>query len=96
MKYWRELSEIEDSIIRLGSLESLLRVIASGVSKTNLDDAENAIWYLAGSIEDIHQKLRSDFDTVWCLVRDESADPNFDKHKGGMSKKKMMTDKELP
>lgn len=94
MKYWNELSQIEDSIIRLGSLESLLRVIASGVPQTNLEDAENAIWYLAGSIEDIHEKIRSDFDVLWDLIRDESIDP--DCFKGGMKKKKMMTDKELP
>ena len=100
MKYWEELTRIEDSIIRLSSLESLLRVIASGVSSTNLDDAENSIWYLAGTVEDIHTNLRSEFDNLWDIIRDED-DPRLtnrikDKYNGGMKKKKMMTDKELP
>ena len=87
------MTRIEDSIIRLSSLESLLRVIASGVSSTNLDDAENSIWYLAGTVEDIHTNLRSEFDNLWEMVRDE---PEPEKYQGGMKKKKMMTDRELP
>lgn len=99
MKYWNELTRIEDSIIRLSSLESLLRLIASGVPQTNLEDAENAIWHLTGSIEDIHANLRSEFDNLWELIREEETVELVNKinqHKGGMKKKKMMTDKELP
>lgn len=100
MKYWEELSRIEDSIIRLSSMESMLRVIASGIPQTNLEDATNALWHLQGSIEDIHANLRSDFDTLWDIIRDED-DQSLtnrikDKYNGGMKKKKMMTDKELP
>ncbi len=100
MKYWTELSKIEEQIIRLSSLESLLRTIACGVPQTNLEDAEAAIWYLAGSIEDIHKNLRYEFDELWEIVRDEDTNELVEKvknkHKGGMKKKKMMTDKELP
>lgn len=99
MKYWEELTRIEDSIIRLSSLESLLRVIASGIPQTNLEDAENALWHLSGTIEDIHANLRSEFDNLWELVREEETVELVEKinrHKGGMKKKKMMTDKELP
>ena len=97
MKYFSELSRIEDSIIRLSSLESVLRTIASGVKETNLEDAEAAIWYVSGSIESIHNDLRSDFDELWDIVRDEPEEvTKKDKHKGGMKKKKMMTDRELP
>lgn len=100
MKYWTELTKLEESIIRLGSLESLLRVVASGISQTNLDDAENAIWHLQGSIEDIHSNLRSEFDNLWELIRDdetiELVEKVKDKHNGGMKKKKQMTDRELP
>lgn len=97
MKYFSELSRIEDSIIRLSSLESVLRTIASGVKETNLEDAEAAIWYVSGSIESIHNDLRSDFDDLWDIVRDEPEEVNQkEKYKGGMKKKKMMTDRELP
>jgi DNA polymerase III delta prime subunit len=99
MKYWEELTRIEDSIIRLSSLESLLRVIASGIPQTNLEDAENALWHLSGTIEDIHANLRSEFDNLWELIREEETVELVEKinrHQGGMKKKKMMTDKELP
>ena len=104
MKYWTELSRIEEQIIRLSSLESLLRTIASGVPQTSLEDAEASIWYLAGSIEDIHKNLRYEFDELWEIVRNED-DTKYDeeliervkdKHKGRMKKKKQMTDRELP
>jgi hypothetical protein len=97
MKYFSELSRIEDSIIRLSSLESVLRTIASGVKETNLEDAEAAIWYVSGSIESIHNDLRNDFNELWDNVRDEPEEVNQkEKYKGGMKKKKMMTDRELP
>ena len=100
MKYFNELGRIEDQIIRLSVLESLLRTIASGIPHTNLQDAENAIWHLAGSIEDIHTNLRYEFDELWEIVRNEETEELVEKiknrHNGGMKKKKMMTDRELP
>jgi hypothetical protein len=71
MKYYSELSKIEDSIIRLECIESMLRVVASGIPSTNLEDASNALWHLSGSVEDIHKNLRNDFDELWEIVRDE-------------------------
>jgi hypothetical protein len=43
--------------------------------------------------------LRSEFDNLWELIREEETVELVNKinqHKGGMKKKKMMTDKELP
>ena len=100
MKHFEQLSKIEDSIIRLSSLESVLRTIASGVKETNLEDAEAALWYVSGSIEDIHKNLRYEFNELWEIVRNEGDEELIEKvknkHKGGMKKKKMMTDRELP
>ena len=100
MKYFNELSRIEDEIIRLSSLESVLRTIASGIPHTNLEDAELAVWHLAGTIENIHTNLRYEFDELWEIVRNDETEELVEKinnkHKGGMKKKKMMTDRELP
>jgi hypothetical protein len=94
MKYYSELSKIEDSIIRLECISSMMRVVASGIPSTNLEDASNALWHLSGSVEDIYTKLQSDFTEVWELIGNDEDAPK-EKHKGGMKKKKMMTDKEL-
>ena len=105
MKYWTELNRIEDSIIRLETMRSLFSVMASGAEESSAEDVRNALWYVEGSLNDIHNELRSDFDALWETVREEHFD-NFDesaekvknknKHKGGMKKKKQMTDRELP
>ena len=95
MKYYSELSEIETQIIRLSSMSSVLRVISIGAEQANTEDVRNALWYIEGSIEDIHDCLRARFDEMWDTVRDEDIQPE-EKHKGGMKKKKMMTDKDLP
>ena len=95
MKYWGELSEIETQIIRLSSMSSVLRVISIGAEQSNTEDVKNALWYIEGSIEDIHNCLNARFNELWEAVRDDSVQDE-EKHKGGMKKKKMMTDRELP
>jgi len=100
MKYWSELNRIETQIIRLETMRSLFSVMASGAEESSAEDVRNALWYVEGSLNDIHNELRNDFDALWETVRNEDFD-EFDekvknKHKGGMKKKKQMTDKELP
>jgi len=95
MKYYSELSEIETQIIRLSTMSSVLRVISIGAEQSNAEDVRNALWYIEGSIEDIHDCLNARFNELWETVRDEDIKPE-EKHKGGMKKKKMMTDRELP
>jgi hypothetical protein len=71
-----------------------LRVISIGAEQANTEDIRNALWYIEGSIEDIHDSLNIQFNELWEVVRDD--DTPKEKHKGGMKKKKMMTDRELP
>jgi predicted transcriptional regulator len=94
MKYYSELSEIETQIIRLSSMSSLIRVVAIGAEQANHEDVKNALWYIEGSIEDIHDCLDARFNELWDTVRDEDSEPE-EKHKGGMKKKKQMTDRDL-
>jgi len=103
MKYWTEMSRLETQIIRFKELQSLFSVMASGAEESSAEDVRNALWYVEGSLSDIHNELRSDFDALWETVReehfddfDESAEKVKKKHKGGMKKKKQMTDRELP
>ena len=97
MKYWTELNRIEDSIIRLETMRSLFSVMASGAEESSAEDIRNALWYIEGSLSDIHNEMRNEFDALWETVRNEDFDEKVkNKHKGGMKKKKQMTDKELP
>ena len=99
MKYWTELSRLETQIIRLETMRSLFSVLASGAEESSEEDVRNALWYVEGSLEDIHTNLRSEFDELWDIISNDDRETLTevkDKHKGGMKKKKMMTDKELP
>ena len=96
MKYWTELNRIEDSIIRLETMRSLFSVMASGAEESSAEDIRSALWYVEGSLTDIHQNLRSEFNDLWEVVKNDVEEKEEKKHKGGMKKKKQMTDRELP
>ena len=99
MKYWTELNRLETQIIRLETMRSLFSVMASGAEESSAEDIRNALWYVEGSLTDIHGELRSEFNELWDHVSTdgrEDADKEEKKHKGGMKKKKQMTDRELP
>ena len=96
MKYWAELNNLESQIIRLESMRSLFSVMASGAEESRAEDVRNALWYVESSLNDIHRELRSEFDALWEVVKHDGEEKQEKKHKGGMKKKKQMTDRELP
>ena len=99
MKYWSELNNLETQIIRLETMRSLFSVMVSGAEESSAEDIQNALWYVEGSLTDIHRELRSEFDELWEVVKHDDLEPIEEvkkKHKGGMKKKKQMTDRELP
>jgi len=99
MKYWTELNRLETQIIRLETMRSLFSVLASGAEESSEEDIRNALWYVEGSLSDINRELRSEFQDLWDIVSSddrEEAEEIEKKHKGGMKKKKKMTDRELP
>ena len=99
MKHWTQLNNLETQIIRLEELRSLFSVLASGAEESSAEDVRSALWYVEGSMNSIHNELRNEFDELWEHVLSddrEDADKEEKKHKGGMKKKKQMTDRELP
>jgi hypothetical protein len=99
MKYWSELNSLETQIIRLDMVRSLFSVLASGTDESSVEDIRNSLWYIEGSLSDIHNEMRNEFDELWEVVKHddfEKVEENEKKHKGGMKKKKKMTDRELP
>ena len=72
MKYYYQLSEVEQAVIRLKSFYSTFRVVANGVEQSTPEDINEALFYLEGSLEDIQKNLDSAFQTLWNDVREES------------------------
>lgn len=73
MKYYYQLSEVEQAVIRLKSFHSTFRVIANGVEQSTSEDINEALFYLEGSLEDIQQCLDNSFYKLWEDVRDGSS-----------------------
>ena len=91
MKYWTELNNLETQIIRLEEMRSLFSVLANGAEESEPEDIRSALWYIEGSLTDIHRELRGEFDELWEHVLSddrEDADKEEEKHKGGMKKKR--------
>jgi hypothetical protein len=70
MKYWENLRNVEDQIIRLDSVESILRVL--GNADASKEDMLNIIWYLDGAVEDINKGLSDSFYKLWDEIRNDS------------------------
>ena len=73
MKYYYQLSEVEQAVIRLKSFYSTFRVISNGVEHSTTEDVQEAMFYLEGSLEDIQRSLDDSFYKLWEDVRDGSS-----------------------
>lgn len=74
MKYWDRLRSVEDEIIRLDSVESILRVLGNAEAKR--EDMLNIIWYLDGAVEDINKGLSDKFYKLFEEIRNDSYKKN--------------------
>jgi len=72
MKHYAELSNLESEIIRLDTLQSLLRLITEGIDSAQEKDIKNSIWHVAEVVEDINQKASEQFYQLWNNVREDS------------------------
>jgi hypothetical protein len=72
MKYYKELSEIENEIIRLDTVQSMLRIVADGVMSSREQDVQHSLWFITDEIENVNEKLSENFQNVWDQVRDDS------------------------
>ena len=78
MKYFSQLSQLEQEIIRLKSFYSTFRVIANGAEQSTSEDINEALFYLEGSLEDIQTKLGDAFQTLWSDVREDLWDEQIE------------------
>ncbi len=72
MKYYAELSKIEDEIIRLDTVKSLLRVVADNTHSVEPQDIQHSLWHICDEVIDINEKISLKFDHLWSDIRDDS------------------------
>jgi len=78
MKYYYQLSQLEQEVIRLKSFYSTFRVISNGIEQSSHEDINEALFYLEGSLEDIQTKLDDAFQTLWSDVREDLWDEQIE------------------
>jgi hypothetical protein len=71
MKYYNNLSAVESEIIRLGSLRSLLTILANAVESSDQEDIENCIWQAKVLADSINENLSEEFQNLWDTIRDD-------------------------
>lgn len=74
MKYWTELTNIENSIIRLEMLLGAIRTMSGGVESASISDIQNAFFFIEENIESISKNVNADFQHLWNVVRNDSFD----------------------
>ena len=74
MKYFNELSDIESNLIKLQTVESLLRVVANSQEYVETSDVNNSIWVVLEQLESTNESLKQDFQTLWDKVAEDSKD----------------------
>lgn len=75
MKYFDEMTAIENEIIRLDTLKSLVTVVTNGLETTaKPEDIENTMWHILGSLEDIVEKQYETFQTLFDTLVENDVD----------------------
>lgn len=70
MVFYKELTAIEEEIIRFDTMRSLFTLMTNGLEASNIEDIRNSLYYVEGSLQDIHDSLRSKFDELWESFRE--------------------------
>ena len=70
MVLYKELTAIEEEIIRFDTMRSLFTLMTNGLEASNIEDIRNSLYYVEGSLQDIHDSLRSKFDELWESFRE--------------------------
>jgi hypothetical protein len=72
MKFYSELSKLEDDIIRLDTVQSMLKIVADSVMSSQEQDVQHSLWFITDEIENINEKVSQQFYDLWNVVRDDS------------------------
>lgn len=74
MKYFNQLTAVENQIIRLAELRNLLAVITNGMDGSTRAQIESAIHYIEGSIDDISNQLSDRFQILFDQIANSKKD----------------------
>ena len=65
MKYYAELSNIENEIVKLHELTNVVSVLYNGVGDASPEELQSAFLHIYNSIKTINRDLQISFDEMW-------------------------------
>jgi hypothetical protein len=68
MKYFVELTNVENQVLRLVEMRHLLAVIVNGLDGSSKEEVDSAISYIQGSVDDISEKLSEEFQLLFDTI----------------------------
>ena len=72
MKYWNELTGVEDSLIELEVLLGAMRTISGGIESSNIEDIQNAFYLIEKNLESISKNASENFQYLWEVIRNDT------------------------
>jgi chemotaxis regulatin CheY-phosphate phosphatase CheZ len=75
MKYWNALTELENELIKLDTVISVMRVAGNSM-ETEIDESDlrNVIWLVQDFLEEIQAQSSDKFQQLWNEIRTDSFD----------------------
>jgi len=73
MKYWNTLVELENELIKLDTVISVMRVTSNSM-ETQIDetDLRNVVWLVQDFLEEIQKQSGEKFQQLWNEIRTDS------------------------
>lgn len=74
MKYWDELRNLENDIIQLDTMNSLVAILSESIEVSSTSDVRNSLWHVQEILQKINQSMSENFQTLFAVVREDSLD----------------------
>ena len=73
MKYWNTLVELENELIKLDTVISVMRVTSNSMeTKIDETDLRNLVWLVQDFLEEIQKQSGEKFQQLWNEIRTDS------------------------
>ena len=89
MKYWNELTNIENELIKLDTIVSLVRSLNYAIEAgVEFPDVKNCLWKIEEDLEMMSRNSNAHFQELWDVVRNDTH-VEFDGHISNLNSKKV-------
>lgn len=73
MKYWNELANVENELIKLDTINSLVKTLNYAIEAgVDVPDVKNCLWKIEEELELMSRNINIHFQELWDIIREES------------------------